>query len=221
MIPGSVSSKYINTLRKKNCKGGCLPSNLKRALLLSGNGFRGCNQQTKRSVENLGIKVRSCQKKHDEYLELTGYKILFNTFFNKDGETILDCESVNEVPNKWTFCGSCSVRGGHLYEISEGMDLEVKLFYHEKKYKEDGPMEVLMMDASFLTHVIDAMMDQNEESFKQFTRDKDVNEYIKKIDLLGAIDHVLEKQGKHFLFGLGNKKNAMLMKKCIPLKDQS
>ena len=71
--------------KKKQVKyGGCIPPNLKRALQLAkgmdDSRFKtwfgnGCNQVCNRTVPHVAIKMLSCQQKHDDYLDITGYDL--------------------------------------------------------------------------------------------------------------------------------------------------
>lgn len=220
--------------KKKQVKhGGCVPPNLKRALQLAmemddkpfkewfGNG---CNQVCNRTVPQVAIKMLSCQQKHDTYLEITGYDLLFNHFFNEDGatfSTIFSEDEINGEVNKWTFTGSCSLNKDRFFDtISQNNhnDCPVKLFYNEPKYTADGTLEVLMMDSDFLLHVCDALIDEDEDAYVAFTKEKDVNAYFQKVHVVRAIDNILKKKGKHFLFPVTNKKNKKLLKRCIEEK---
>ena len=217
--------------KKKQVKyGGCIPPNLKRALQLAkgmdDSRFKtwfgnGCNQVCNRTVPHLAIKMLSCQQKHDDYLDITGYDLLFNHFFNENGatfSTILSEDEINGEENNWTFTGSCSLNKDRFFDtISQNNhnDCPVKLFYNELKYTADETLEVLMMDSDFLLHICDALIDEDEDAYVAFTRDKDVNAYFEKVHVVRAIDNVLKKKGKDFLFPVTNKKNKKLLKRCI------
>ena len=158
------------------------------------------------------------------YLDITGYDLLFNHFFNENGatfSTILSEDEINGEANNWTFTGSCSLNKDRFFDtISQNNhnDCPVKLFYNESKYTADGRLEVLMMDSDFLLHVCDALMDEDEDAYVAFTRDKDVNAYFEKVHVVRAIDSVLKNKGKDFLFPVTNKKNKKLLKQCIEEK---
>tara|TARA_B100000965_G_scaffold111918_1_gene92406 strand:+ start:274 stop:1992 length:1719 start_codon:yes stop_codon:yes gene_type:complete len=217
--------------KKKQVKhGGCIPPNLKRALQLAkgmdDSTFKtwfgnGCNQVCTRTVPHVAIKMLSCQQKHDMYLDITGYDLLFNHFFNENGatfSTILSEDEINGEANNWTFTGSFSLNKDRFFDrISQNnhIDCPVKLFYNEPKYTADETLEVLMMDSDFLLHVCDALIDEDEDAYVAFTIDKNVNAYFKKVHVVRAIDNVLKKKGKDFLFPVTNKKNKKLLKQCI------
>ena len=217
--------------KKKQVKrGGCIPPNLKRALQLAkgmdDSTFKtwfgnGCNQVCTRTVPHVAIKMLSCQQKHDMYLDITGYDLLFNHFFNENGatfSTILSEDEINGEANNWTFTGSFSLNKDRFFDrISQNnhIDCPVKLFYNEPKYTADETLEVLMMDSDFLLHVCDALIDEDEDAYVAFTIDKNVNAYFKKVHVVRAIDNVLKKKGKDFLFPVTNKKNKKLLERCI------
>lgn len=217
--------------KKKQVKyGGCIPPNLKRALQLAkgmdNSTFKtwfgnGCNQVCNRTVPHVAIKMLSCQQKHDDYLDITGYNLLFNHFFNENGatfSTILSEDEINGEENNWTFTGSCSLNKDRFFDtISQNNhnDCPVKLFYNEPKYTADETLEVLMMDSDFLLHVCDALIDEDEDAYVAFTIDKDVNAYFEKVHVVRAIGNVLKKKGKDFLFPVTNNKNKKLLKQCI------
>ena len=192
--------------KKKQVKYGCIPPNLKRALQLAkgmdDSRFKtwfgnGCNQVCNRTVPHVAIKMLSCQQKHDMYLDITGYDLLFNHFFNENGatfSTILSEDEINGEANNWTFTGSFSLNKDRFFDrISQNnhIDCPVKLFYNEPKYK-NGRLEVLMMDSDFLLHVCDALIDEDEVAYVAFTRDKDVNACFEGGGGGRAIDKVLK-----------------------------